>query len=124
MASSCKAMPVVKTTYELVQRDLLIGNHEFQIQPTTTAHAPAKNIPPTFSSCVRRERSQCPVKTPVKVVAIAGIVLNNPSGSKTFPCFQMCGPNNQRSTCAARFPSLLRSAAPKMKVGTTVIRNQ
>jgi hypothetical protein len=71
----------VKSTYELVHKALLIGKNKFHAQPTATQTAPATNIPAVLSIRDFSVRSHCPVNTPIIAVAIAGMVLSNPSGS-------------------------------------------
>ena len=53
----------------------------FQAQPTTRQHIPATNMPATFSYSDLSCTQPLACNTPNKVVAIAGIVLSNPSGS-------------------------------------------
>ena len=71
----------MNNAYELVQSDLLIGNHCPQSQPATVAARP----PTTSPTATRRRgpapRIQWPASTPRSVVATAGSVLSTPSGS-------------------------------------------
>jgi hypothetical protein len=66
--------PPLNRTKELVHMCLLIGNQPFQSSPPSTPRIPKKLIPPMSRAAIRFDLSQCPVKTPMTVVAIAGIV--------------------------------------------------
>src|SRR3712207_7861584 len=57
VASATHAMPAVKTTYELVQIPLLIGNDQFHIRPTIMPSAPAANRPLSRSASGRDRKS-------------------------------------------------------------------
>src|ERR1700730_4197815 len=80
-ASNTRAKPALKSTNELVQRFLLMGNHRFQVSPAIKARIPKSNMRIAFVPELVSERSQWPVTTPIKVVAMAGMVLRMPSGS-------------------------------------------
>src|SRR5262245_20912603 len=81
MARTCAARPAVNKAYELVHRFLLMGSARAHSSPTPVVAAPAahshhaRSAPP-------RSFSQSPAKTPQSAVAIAGTVLNSPSGSQ------------------------------------------
>ena len=81
-ARKTKAKPPVNSANELVQRFLLIGNQKFHIRPLVTPRTPISNMRVALTLDFFSERSRCPVRTPIKVVAIAGIVLMIPSGSR------------------------------------------
>src|SRR5712692_5763783 len=83
-ASRESAMPVVKITYELVHRFLLIGKYRSHTTPSTRPTPAITKSPKTFSYALLDERSQCPVRTPKSAVDTAGTVLRIPSGSHVF----------------------------------------
>src|SRR5271156_6147731 len=74
------AKPPLKSTNELVQRFLLMGNQMFHTSPANKPQTPASSITIAFFAGDFCERSQWPVSTPSSVVAIAGMVLRIPSG--------------------------------------------
>src|SRR5512146_2082484 len=81
VASATHASPAVNSTYELVQRLLLIGKDHPHMSPAIIASAPT---PCNAATRERRGRSvpiHRPVRTPSMQVAIAGKVERIPSGS-------------------------------------------
>ena len=100
-ARKTSAKPPLKSTNELVQRFLLIGNQMFQTSPATKPQNSCEQHHDRFHCRGFRERSQWPVSTPSKVVAIAGMVLRIPSGSRV-PS-KRCPMKSLRSSHAARF---------------------
>src|SRR5215204_1206005 len=82
VASASAASPPVKSTYELVQRLLLIGNDQFHIRPTIIASAPAAERPARRSVSGRRSPIHRPARLPSITVPIAGTVERTPSGSQ------------------------------------------
>src|SRR5438874_5699111 len=90
VASAMDAKPAVKTTYELVQRFLLIGKTQSQDFPTIIASDPAPYKPTTRSTSGRcLSVIHWPARMPRSAVAIAGIVESGPSGSHVFVLTQM-----------------------------------
>src|SRR5688572_8645042 len=80
-ARATAAMPAVKSTYELVQRLLLIGNDQLHIRPTIIAILPTANMPANRSLNGRGTLIHRPQMMPSITVPTAGIVENGPSGS-------------------------------------------
>src|SRR5688500_9549822 len=74
VASPRQASPAVKTTYELVQMFLLIGNTQPHTAPIVVASTPAANSPAKRSRRGRGEAIERPTSTPSIAVTIAGIV--------------------------------------------------
>src|SRR5512146_631507 len=70
VASETAATPPVNTTYELVQRLLLMGSTQFHINPTIMPSAPTANSALTRSSkgrsCLTIQR---PARLPIRQVA-------------------------------------------------------
>src|SRR5262249_48159742 len=66
--------PPLNRTKELVHMCLLMGNQRFQSPPQSTPRPQKKVTPPMSCAAFRFDLSQFPVKTPMSVVAIAGIV--------------------------------------------------
>src|SRR5690606_28271780 len=81
VASVMAAIPAVKTTYELVQIALFIGNTHPHMAPATTAIAPAAKM--WLSRWARGvgAASQRPTCAPRSTVPAAGRVESTPSGS-------------------------------------------
>src|ERR1043166_7537685 len=90
VASAMHAKPAVKSTYELVQRFLLIGKTQSQNFATTIALDPAPYKPTTRSTSARRlSVIHSHASTPRSAVATAGMVESGPSGSHVFVLDQM-----------------------------------
>src|SRR6476619_7389674 len=82
VASASAAIPALNSTYELVQRLLLMGNDQFHIRPTIIASAPTADRPASRSESGRRSPIQRPARLPSITVPIAGTVDSTPSGSQ------------------------------------------
>src|SRR3569833_4040230 len=81
VASATAAIPAQKTTYELVQMLLLMGNDQFHIIPAISPIAPTANSPLMRSVRGRFCEIHLPARMPIMQVPLAGIVEQMPSGS-------------------------------------------
>src|SRR4030095_11899671 len=102
------ARPPVNSTYELVQRFLLIGSDILVMRPSNTPISPQVSKPRPVARAEFVSEMTQPAMSPTIVVAIAGVVLSNPSGSQR-PPFQRCAPKIVRSSHAPMLPSGERS---------------
>src|SRR5215208_1866486 len=135
VASASAASPPVNSTYELVQRLLLIGNTQFHMSPAIIASAPVAERPARRSESGRRSPIQRPARLPSITVPTAGTVESTPSGSQVtleahrwLPSPQRLQSRTTRSTQAAidRVGSFKSSApiVPSPGTGSTVITIQ
>src|SRR6185295_2163682 len=76
------ARPAVKSTYELVQRLLLIGKVQFHISPAIISSAPPAKRPLMRSGRARFCDSHQPAMLPSSAVPTAPAVERTPSGSQ------------------------------------------
>src|SRR6185437_3165158 len=135
VAIATQAMPAVKTTYELVQILLLIGNDQFHMRPATMPSAPTANRLVSRSSSGRLVPSHWPARLPSIVVAIAGMVEKRPSGSQVTLFTQVWLPRPKRDQSRRKrshqaaivrdaSPSTSWPIAPESGTGSTVMANQ
>src|SRR6185295_6412326 len=96
VAIATQAMPAEKTTYELVQMLLLIGNDQFHIKPIIIPRAPTAKSPLSRSWIGRFEPIHWPARLPSIAVPIAGSVENGPSGSHVRLLIQRWLPSPKR----------------------------
>src|SRR5437763_13312307 len=115
------ARPPVNSTKEEVQSALFIGKNPFQINPATMRSAAAEKSQATLFSALRSVlRIHVPVNIPSRQVAIAGIVLKIPSGSKVLePDHIWFAVSTVLSTHAAKFVDGSRLEAPMPGTGMT-----
>src|SRR3954466_7635361 len=96
VARATAAIPAQKTTYELVQMLLLMGNDQFHIMPAIRPMAPTANSPLIRSVSGRFCEIHLPARMPVMHVPIAGIVEKMPSGSHVTLLTQVWLPSPKR----------------------------